>query len=68
MKRSGLNRYALFACFVAITACSQATELPHFQYISNASKIHERATSALAYHVLHSFEGPPGDGDPLSRT
>jgi uncharacterized repeat protein (TIGR03803 family) len=66
MKTSGLSRYALFACCVAIAACSQATELSRFQYTPNLSSIHERLESPLAYSVLYSFKAPPDGKSPVA--
>jgi uncharacterized repeat protein (TIGR03803 family) len=64
MKTSGLSRYALFACCVAIAACSQATELSHFQYTPNVGGVPERLESPVAYSVLYSFHAPPDGIDP----
>ena len=61
MKTSGLSRSGLFACCVAIAACSQATELSHFQYAPNVSGAYARSESP-AYSVLHNFGEGSDDG------
>jgi uncharacterized repeat protein (TIGR03803 family) len=67
MRTSGLSRYALFACCVAIAACSQATPLSHFQFTPNGSVVPDRRATPLSYSVLYSFGEPlqgsePNDG------
>jgi uncharacterized repeat protein (TIGR03803 family) len=62
MKTSGLSRYALFACCIAIAACSQATQLSPAQYTPNVRGVPERLGSPLAYSVVYSFNVAP-DGN-----
>jgi uncharacterized repeat protein (TIGR03803 family) len=59
MKTSGLTRYALLACCVAIASCSQATQLSPTQYAPNVSSVRERSA---AYSVLYSFKTNSDDG------
>lgn len=61
MTTSSLRLRALLAGCVAIAACSQATELPRFQYNQNAN-IADRTASTSHYLVLYSFGAFYGDG------
>jgi uncharacterized repeat protein (TIGR03803 family) len=55
MKLSTLKPGAFFACCIAITGCSQATDFTHAQYVPTANVADDRVQKLLSYQVLYSF-------------
>jgi hypothetical protein len=62
MKTSSLTLWVLFAGCVVFAACSQATQLSHFQYTPNVNSVHRARGDSLSYTLLYMFARPPNDG------
>jgi len=65
MKTPSLNRCGLFACFVMLTACSQAPGLSRLQYAPSIVSNH-KAGRLSSYLSLYSFGADPDGSEPAA--
>jgi uncharacterized repeat protein (TIGR03803 family) len=64
MRLSFFRTCVLFACSIAIAACSQTTELSRFQYTPNVNAVRARGASTAGYNLLYSFKATPDGNNP----
>lgn len=64
MKISSWCLCALLACFVVVTACSQAPELSRARYIPNTDDVPAGRSSPPSYQLLYTFGKPPDGTGP----
>jgi uncharacterized repeat protein (TIGR03803 family) len=66
MKTPSLNLCALFACFVMLTACSQAPGLSRLQYAPSVDPNHKSSPLSFSYISLYSFGADPDGREPAA--
>jgi uncharacterized repeat protein (TIGR03803 family) len=66
MKTPRLSLSALFACFVMLSACSQAPGLSRLQYAPSIDPNHKASPLSSYYTLLYSFGADPDGSEPLA--